>query len=606
MAKLWALIVALSMVLAAMGGGAAVLDRLAPAWLRRRGGWLFALGAGVALHSAWACLSAILGVLGPESAATGVLVLGLGWLRRPGITAPLPSGGHAAWLWALLLAPAAVAALTPPTDTDELYQHLALARRIAEGGSFFGGFDAPDGSRPQVIHAVLASAYALGGPYAARLWHLALAGALLVGASELGEARFGPGRGFWPATVLAASYTFTHEAGLAYNDVPAAIWLLLGVELALGGSAIAASPFGIGAGIGTFLGLALAAKYTAAPAAAAVGLVALASAARTQTSGAARGRAVATVFAAAAGAGLLVLAPWWLRNVAAGLHPMFPYAGWPEIEGFRFVYPEKYGVGHTWRDAARLPFDVLFRSRLDTFAFLGQLSWGWAPLLLGAAWAGRRSWEVRSLLFVVVVGFVGWGASAQVMRYLLPLAGVAMLLGAASRWGAAIACFVLLSSPKNQGPLLEETLTAWPVASGMEAEDSWLSREMPAWGALAYLRENVPHDAPVALLYAWQGYWVEQPWRLSSVEDHTPTRRWLAVHGDNALRELHADGVRWLLVGDVRFLRKSYRFLPEADWRKQFVEPRETLSRLLARDAVEVYSAKHWEVYRLDAAPAGD
>lgn len=598
MAKLWALIVALSMVLAAVGGGSALLDRCAPRLLRRRGGWFLALGAGLALHSAWACLTATLGVLGPVPAGAGVLLLGLGWLRKPDVGRPLPSGGHAAWLWAVLLAPAAVAAFTPPTDTDELYQHLALARRISEAGSFFGGFDAPDGSRPQVIHAVLASAYALGGPYAARLWHLLLAAALLVGASELGDARFGPGRGFWPATVLAASYTFTHEAGLAYNDVPAAIWLLLGVELALG-----ASTLGDAVGMGTFLGLALAAKYTAAPAAAAAGLAALASAWRT---GSPRGKAVATVLGGAAGAGLLVLAPWWLRNSAAGLHPMFPYAGWPEIEGFRFVYPEKYGIGHTWRDAAMLPFDVLFRSRLDTFAFLGQLSWAWAPLLLGAAWAGRRSAEVRGLLFIVIVGFVSWGATAQVMRYLLPLSGVAMLLGAASRWGPAVACFVLLSAPKNHGPLLEETLIAWPAATGMETEDSWLNREMPAWGALAYLRDQVPHDEPVALLYAWQGYWVEQPWRLSSVEDHTPTRRWLALHGDDALRALRADGVRWLLVGDVRFLRKSYRFLPELDWRKQFVEPRETLSRLLERDAVEVYKAKHWEVYRLDAARAGD
>lgn len=586
------------MVLAAVGGGGALLDVCAPGLLRRRGGWFFALGAGVAAHSLWACLSGALGVLGTGSAALGLLFLGCGWLRRPPVGAPCPSGGHAAWLWALLLAPALVAAYTPPTDTDELYQHLALARKISEGGSFYGGFDAPDGSRPQVVHAVLASAFALGGPYVARLWHLGLAGALLVGASELGDARFGPGRGFWPATVLAASYTFAHEAGLAYNDVPAAMWLLLGVELALG-----AATGGVGFAMGAFLGLALAAKYTAAPAAAAAGLIALWSAWRAGERPLSRTFAV---FAAAAGAGLLVLAPWWLRNATAGLHPLFPYAGWPDIEGFRFVYPEKYGIGHTWTDAARLPFDVLFRSRLDTFAFLGQLAWGWAPLLVGAAWAGRRSPEVRALLFVVVAGFLGWGASAQVMRYLLPLAGVAMLLGAASRWGAAIACFTLLSAPKNQGPLLEEAIAGMPAASGAESEDSWLQREMPAWGALAYLRDEVPHTEPVALLYAWQGYWVEQPWRLSSVEDHTPTRRWLAVHGDDALRDLRADGVRWLLVGDVRFLRKSYRFLPEADWRKQFVEPRETLTRLLARDAVEVYSAKHWEVYRLDAAPAGD
>ncbi len=591
------------MGVAALGGGAALLHAFAPTLLQTRAGWFFAFGVGVGAHSAWACLCAATGLLNATSAVFGLLLLASGWLRCPAFPRAQASGGHAAWLWALLLTPALVAALAPPTDTDEIYQHLALARRIAETGSFLGGFDAPDGSRPQGIHAVLATAYALGGPEAARLWHLGLAGALLVGGSQLAEARFGPGRGFLPATVLAASYTFAHEAGLAYNDLPAAMWLLLGTHLAMEKQDSRTSAL-----VGAFLGLALAAKYTAAPAAAAAGLVCLwgASQADVRVARVAQMQRVLLTFSIAAGAGLVVLAPWWCRNVVQGLHPLFPYAGWPAVEGFHFVYPEKYGIGHTWIAAARLPFDVIFRSRLDTFAYLGQLSWGWAPLVAGAAWACRKPGPARPLLFVLAAGFVGWGSSAQVMRYLLPLAGVALVVGAASPWRVAAACFALLSVPKNEGPFIAEARTAWPVATRQQTEEAWLQKEMPAWGALAYLRDQVPADAPVALLYAWQGYWVGQPWRLGSVEDHTPTRQWIATHGDRALLDLHAQGVRWLLVGDVRFLRKSYAFLPEADWRSQFVEPRETLTRLLTRDAERVYAARHWEVYRLDAAAAGD
>lgn len=573
-------------LLAALGGGAALLDRAAPALLARPAGWAWALGVGVGAHALLVSALAAVGALGPGTAAGVLALLGAGWALRPAVRAPALPGGAAAAAIALFLAPAVLAALAPPTDTDELYQHLALARRIAEGGGFLGGFDTPDGSRPQVVHAVLAAQYALGGAVAARGWHLGLAVALPLAAGELGEARFGAGRGLVPALVLVASYTYAHEAGLAYNDIPAAWWLLLGVEAALAGLAGPA---------GAFLGLALAAKYTAAPAAAMAGLVLLG-----------RSDRRARDFAVAAAAGLLPLAPWWVRNGAAGLHPLFPYAGWPAVTDFRFVYPEKYGVGHTWLDAARLPFDVIFRARIDSFVYLGQLSWGWLGLGLGAVWGAWRSRDARALVLVAAAGFVGWGASAQVLRYLLPLAGVAVYAGAAAPWRWPTVMLLLLSLPKNAAPLWEESAAKVAVVTGAEAEDAWLDRELPAWGALRYLRDHAPPDEPVALLYAWHGYYVQQPYLLGSVEDHTPTRQWLAEHGDDALRALARRGVRWLLVGDLRFLRKSYAFLPEADWRAQFVEPRDRLRTLLLRDAERLHAAAHWEVYRLDAPAVGE
>jgi hypothetical protein len=80
----------------------------------------------------------------------------------------------------------------------------------------------------------------------------------------------------------------------------------------------------------------------------------------------------------------------------------------------------------------------------------------------------------------------------------------------------------------------------------------------------------------------------------------------LAAHGDDAVKALRARGVRWCLVGDVKFLRKSYPFLSEAEYRTQFVEPAELLRKLLTRDATRTFSAARWEVWRLDAPPAGD
>ena len=579
-------LVGVAALAAAVGGGGALHARGAPALLERPAGWLWALGAGMAAHALVLSLLAAAGLLSAGTATATLIVLATGWVFRPAIRPPRPSGGYAALVLPVLLLPALVAALAPPTDTDELYQHLALARRIAEGGALIGGFDSPDGSRPQLVHAIFAGQFALGGAVAARLWHLGLALLLLLGVGELGDAHFGRGRGLVSAIVVATSYTFAHEAGLAYNDLPAALWLLLGVEAALAG---------LTAPAGLCLGLAIAAKYTAAPAAAAAGLVLLV-----------RAPLRLRAFALAAGAGLLPLAPWWLRNASEGLHPLFPYAGWPAVEGFRFVYPEKYGIGHTWFDALRLPFDVLFRTRIDSFAFLGQLSWGWLALGAGALWTARKDRDARLLLAIVAAGFVGWGASAQVMRYLLPLVGVAALAGAASGWRALALVLVVASLPKNAEPLAKETRDRVSVVRGAEDEETFLARELPAWGALRYLRDHVPAEDPVALLYAWQGYYLRQPYLLGSVEDHTPTRQWLASHGDAALYALYDRGVRWLLVGDLHFLRKSYAFLPVPEWREQFVEPQEQLRHLLRRDAERLHAAAHWEVYRLDAPPSGD
>ncbi len=579
-------LVAAAALAGAVGAGGALLARAAPGLLARPAGWLWALGTGMGAHALMLSLLAAAGLLSPMTATATLVLLGMGWALRPAIRVPRPSGGYAALVLPVLLLPALVAALAPPTDTDELYQHLALARRIAEGGALIGGFESPDGSRPQLVHAIFAGQYAVGGAIAARLWHLGVVLALLLGVGELGDARFGAGRGLVPAVIVATSYSFAHEAGLAYNDLPAALWLMLGVEAALSGLAAPA---------GLFLGLALAAKYTAAPAAAAAGLVLLVRTPRRPHA-----------FFMAAAAGVVPLAPWWIRNVSEGLHPLFPYAGWPAVEGFVFVYPEKYGIGHTWVDALRLPLDVLFRSRVDSFAFLGQLSWGWLALAVGALWTARKDRDARLLLAVAGAGFLGWGASAQVMRYLLPLAGVAALAGAASSWRVLALVLGVASLPRNAAPLAEETRDRLAVVFGAEDEEAFLHRELPAWGALRYLRDHVPAREPVALLYSWQGYYLRQPYLLGSVEDHTPTRQWLASHGDGALHALYERGVRWLLVGDLHFLRKSYAFLPEPEWRSQFVEPQERLRYLLRRDAERLHASARWEVYRLDAPPSGD
>jgi hypothetical protein len=503
-----------------------------------------------------------------------LLALACGWLARPGVRAPALPGGAALALGALFAVPALIEALAPPTDTDEIYQHLALARLISDTGGLVGGLDHPDGSRPILVQLVFAGLYGVGGETAPRFWHLLVTGALVLAARELGEARFGAGRGDLAAAALLGTGTLLHEAGLAYNDLPAALAVLVAAEAALRGSDRAA---------GLLAGVALAAKYTAAPAVAGVAvLIAL------------RRRAIPWGMAWA----LVPLAPWPLRNTMAGLHPLFPYAGWPTAEGFAFVYPEKYGLGRELPDWILLPWNLLVRAESDSFVFLGRLNLAWAGLLAGAAWAGRREPVARALVVAVGVGGMGWALGAQLVRYLLPLAGLAALAAAA---GPPVRAWWLLwaaSLPANLGFVLASAAARLDVARGAESREAFLERELGAWGAVSWLRDHA--DGPVALLYAWQGYYVDQAWILGSVEDHVPTRWWLATRGDAALRDLAGRGVRWLLVGDHRFLRKSYPFLTASQFDARFTAPDERLRTLLLRDARREFAGRHWEVWRIE------
>lgn len=564
-------------LVACLGGGRGLLARGEPV------PWPNALAAGYALLCAGQSGLAWLGLAGPLSAPLLLLVLTLGWVRPAALTRPRLPG--VAWLGlVILLGAGLLQALAPPTDTDELYYQLTIPRLVAETGGLDGGPLHPDMSRPSPVQVGATALYVLGGEPGPRLFHLALTLALVLAVRERAEARFGAGSGDLPAAALAGSFTLSSMAGLAYADVPAAFFLLLAADALLRRRPLA---------LGIWAGLAVAAKYTAGPAALALLLVAAFDHRRDPFTLLRAGLLAA-----------LPLIPWWLVNLGHGLHPLFPFAGWPDAADFRFVYPEKYGAGRDLASTLLLPWNLLVHAETDSFVFLGRLNLAWAGLGFGALLALPREPAARRLALVVALGFCAWALSAQLLRYLVPLLAVAALAGGAARAGKATWLLFALSLPANLVPLWARAADASAAARGAEARDDYLARTLPAWPAVAYLRDHVPHDEPVALLNAWAAYLVPQPTLLGSVEDHVPTRHWVNAHGDDALRALCEAGARWLLVGDIKYLRKGYLFLEEATWRAQLREPQERLEGLLLRDAERVYAERHHSVWRLRPALA--
>lgn len=571
-------------LLACVGAGAALCARLDPDALADDAGWLRALVIGHGALALVGSAAAFAGVFGVPVAAGAVGVGLAGLAMAPRLAPPrLPAVG-AVLLAGLTVIPL-IAALAPPTDTDEIYYQLALPRRMVETGGLLGGELHPDGSRPSPVQVVHAAMFALGGEAAPRLFHLGWFLALVLGVRTLAARRFGPGAGDVPAAALATSYSVFAGAGHAHADLPVAVMLLVAADAALDRRLVR---------LGWTAGLAVAAKYTAGPVAAALLLVAGWDALRSR----ALGRwALAGLLAAAP------VLPWWLRNLAEGLHPLFPFAGWPDAGDFRFVYPEKYGAGRDLVATLLLPWNLLVRAETDSFVFLGRLSLAWAALAGGAALALPREPAARRLLVAVGLGFVAWAASAQILRYLLPLLGVAALAGGAARARHAGWLLVALSLPANLAPALARTADHAAAALGTEPRDTFLARALPSYGAARYLREHVPPDEPVALLNAWPAYHVRQPTLLGSVEDHVPTRHWVTAHGDASLAALRAAGARWLLVGEVKYVRRAYPFLDDATWRDQLRAPQERLERLLLRDAEKVWAEGHHAVYRLSSTP---
>ncbi len=578
----------------ALGSGSLLLNKLAPATLAGAAGPLhaFALGTG-----AQASLLTALAFGGRAQFPAFIAVLALGLaplltaqprliVKRAvaGVTRLGPAG---LGLGAALLLPGAVEALAPPTDTDIIYQHLALARRIAEEGSLLGGFDHPDGSRPLPVHLLYAALWGLGGECAPGLWHLGLAAAVLLGVIRLGEARFGGGPAWMGALALLGSWTFLREAGLPYNNLPTALWVLTAVDALLGRNADDPAPLrwmGLSAGLG------MAAKYTAAPALAGLALAALYTTPRRHWPALAAGGVLA----------LLAVAPWPARNVLSGLHPFFPYAGWPDSSGLTFMYAEKYGLGRDGAAFGMLPWNLLMRADTESWAFFGRISLVWAALLTVGPLHRWRERPVRVLGLVVAAGFGGWALGPHWMRYLLPIAPVAAVLGATLRPGIGAWLLLLVSLPANLLPAWRSAEDRIAVVLGHEKRADFLKRSLPAGEALAWLETEVPAGAPVAQLFSWYGYYVPQPWRLGSVEDHVPTRFWLWSHPESPLGDLYDEGVRYLLVGESPFLRSQYRFLSDPEYEREFGSYERRLDRALLARATRLMGARGFSVYRID------
>lgn len=481
--------------------------------------------------------------LGLAALAQLGLVLGLlGWLRPGPVLAVVAAthalawrgwrlllrggsaGGRAGGAWRVLPAlavmvvvvPLWLLSLYPPTAFDATLYHLPYAREFAATGAlpFLPGLRYP--IFPQLDEVLLALVMLFGDDVAAQsvtlLATLATALVLLAWARRRGAE--GRAVGWIAAAAFLGCPIVAALAGTAYVE-PAMV--LFGVAALFAFLRWRESPRRETAWLalaGVFAGSAAAVKYLGLLFVAAVMLgAALAPPA------AGRWRRL-LVTAAAAG---VVLAPWYLRILAATGNPLFPY--FPDLFGaspwVAGEFPRAAGLAATWgrvlRELLRLPWDmVVARGRLGAQPPYSPLFLLLLPALAAAAVRDRRT---RVLLLLAAAYAAAVLAPLPEARYLLPLApllglaageGAGVWMRAARRRGGGalpvpgswIAVFAILCLLPGWLYACYRLLRLGPVPVTAAERAEFLARELPVYPAIRYLNQACGGAYTVYALHA--------------------------------------------------------------------------------------------------------
>jgi hypothetical protein len=229
--------------------------------------------------------------------------------------------------------------------------------------------------------------------------------------------------------------------------------------------------------------------------------------------------------------------PWIAKTWLLTGNPVYPFLhdvlGGPEWSSElseRFArWQRSIGMGREPLDYLLLPLRVILRGDFGYDRFDGRLSPAWIvflPLAAAGAWRDERS---RRLLAMGGVYFVLWAASAQQMRFLIP---VLPLLAAAAARGTLL---VLHAIPDRARPLRTLVASSIPVALALLLVQSAaiylrqtprLARDYTAHGTrlhdmvrhpvYRWIDDHLPRDAKLLLLGTNRGFFVPREYLADS------------------------------------------------------------------------------------------
>ncbi len=441
-------------------------------------------------------------------------------------------------LWAFTLVPQALA---PPgfMDWDGLAEHLAMAKVWLQHGAIVPLWYMHHSQFPATVQMLYMLGLAFGGPVTSKLLGMLFGLLSLAAVGMLARRHYGRETGTWALAVFAATPLVGWLSVVAYVDLPAVFYCVLGLIFFLDWWR---RPRWSSAGwAGVCFGLGLAVKMQVLVFWGALLLVGLL-VRRDRLTGTPL-RSSLRHLIAYAGVALVVASPWYLKSWIVTGNPVYPFAygafggkQWSAEQARTYAYQQKsWGWGDLpppevfWnlsplqrafagpRRPDRLvlaPVGLTFLpakyvdagfGRLPSFllASVGALYLALLPLLV---W-GQRPWVWRVTGWALVPVWLWWLISAQYSRYFLP--GLAWLAPAAAwaagqaarrgRWsrrvlpaviGVGLSLSILFHLPG--------AIAALPVVLGSQSVDGYLAEVLPGlYPALQLVNRVAPPDGTI-------------------------------------------------------------------------------------------------------------
>lgn len=473
---------------------------------------VFSIGLGLGLIALLVFLAGIAGLLRVEVLVAGSVLMGLLCFKtykelpndlrvirrkvtsRPRILLPLLIIG-------LLLIPAVILALYPPTAFDATMSHLPLVKQYLRNQRISPAPYLRWSVLPQINHMLFALAMILFDDISAQFIQFLLTVLTGLALFGWGARHYTESTGLW-AGVLWLSHPMVIFVGTsAYIDVGLTFFVVLSSYAIFNWISSGDDHWLVLAAI--FGGFAAGSKYAGLFFMGLFGLVTLIYSIRR------RWWSPPFIYSAIA---VCAAAPWYVYNYYHTGNPVFPFMG--DLFGYSFwtagdVSSQMtelvvHGMGRSLESLLLLPWNLTVhqhRFLLEAPYFPSYF------LLLPAVLYGLRSASIR-LLFVVVTAYViFWFNSAQVLRYLLPVVPLLSLLTASaavlvlSRLRLArrvkqaelvtLVVMILTILPGSVYAAIQVNNRGW-VPADKDGRDAYLSRQLIQYSAIKYLNEQRP------------------------------------------------------------------------------------------------------------------
>ncbi len=634
----FALFLLIAWIVTASGLQIAGRLRLPPAASRlERGLIAYALGLGVLAYGMLGLgLAHGLYPLGVGALLTGLAVLGGQQHTRlfRGLRARFGRGVHwplRGWGMAFLLAVFAGTSLlgvySPPTslEWDSLAYHLADPKIYIQRHQIV--------YLPWESHSNFAftaemwytAGLLLGGVPLAKWFHLSCAVGTCLTLYALGRRHLTPNIGVGAAVLFASMPLVFWEAGTAYADLATTFYATL--TLLVLSQALLSPPTDkanfrpwllVSAAL---MGLTLSTKATALSL---LVLLALGLAFVLVRVWKQSGRPALRTAAAWAALALLVGSPWYIKSAVLTHNPVYPF--YSQIFGGRYwnrvnaaAYDQSnadFGMGRTADKLLLAPWNLTMfltpgrplpprlnaplKQSFNDRQFPTMLL---TPVLLGALFFpcfGLRAPRCVKALGAYALGSgLFWFATAQHVRYLLPILPVLCLLTAwvivqaiAARWrsGYALAALAIGSLLLSLAVAAQIGRVQGPVALGLTSRRAYLEANEPTYPAMAFINTHLPANAKLVFYGSPLGFYCDRTY-LWGEALHSAYIPYARFHSASDLNHWYAaHGITHVLVNP-----QSFGFAPGDTWPGWVYQ-------LSAGTGAPLYSGHGVQVYALPPA----